>query len=377
VTRLIPRGSALQLALLRIVAPAMVLTTTIEVRHAPRFATLPPGLRVAPEGLGWFVAHVPITSGVATAAQAVCVFSALCAIAGLRARTALVAVTLSTFYLLALGQLSGAVWHDMHLVWMPDLKKGRRGSQATACDQIERLHIDEIDCRACARIDPRRSRTGITQARDGGTTSVPTPSGTLNNELTNNQGGVGTSVNLSAIAYQDVATGYPFLTLLDAHGSQAGGFIQLSSSLPVSGSRVAAVGGAAAGFIGLWSSGSSIYSVLAPASADAGTIAVDGSVGGFSPSFSIPTNADLAQVISDDTGGAGGIGIALRGSNRVAFLYVQADGVTHLPVTTALPISVQMNTNAIAITNFGGSFGVSSYSPASHSTQMVTSGCGM
>lgn len=133
VTLPIPRGSALQLALLRIVAPAMVLTT-VEVRHAPRFAMLPRALRIAPEGLGWFVAHVPITPALATAVQAVCVFSALCAIAGLRARVALVALTLSTFYLLALGQLSGAVWHDMHLVWMPALLAASPCDEALAYD---------------------------------------------------------------------------------------------------------------------------------------------------------------------------------------------------------------------------------------------------
>jgi hypothetical protein len=133
VTRLVPRGSALQLALLRIVVPAMILTT-VEVRHAARFAAMPAVLRVAPEGLAWFVAHVPITPHVASAAQAVCAFSAFCAMAGLQARLALVALTASTFYLLALGQLSGAVWHDMHLVWMPALLAASPCADALAYD---------------------------------------------------------------------------------------------------------------------------------------------------------------------------------------------------------------------------------------------------
>jgi hypothetical protein len=115
-----PRSDAKQLAALRILVPAMILTTQ-EVRHAALFAEAPAALRVSPEGLGWFVAHVPISPSLATLAQAVCVFSALAAIVGLRARLALTSLTATTTYLFALAQLSGQVWHDMHLLWMSAL----------------------------------------------------------------------------------------------------------------------------------------------------------------------------------------------------------------------------------------------------------------
>jgi hypothetical protein len=118
-----------QLAALRIVVPAMILVCP-ETRHAPAIAAAPAALRVAPEGLGWFVAHVPITPAVATFAQAACVFSALCAAAGLRARPALAVMTLATFYLFAISQLSGSVWHDMHLPWMAALLA------ASPCDEV-------------------------------------------------------------------------------------------------------------------------------------------------------------------------------------------------------------------------------------------------
>ena len=127
------RGSALQLAVLRIVASAMVLTIA-EVRNAPRFAMMAPALRVAPEGLHWFVVHVPIAPAIATAVQTVCVFSALCAMVGVYARAALVALTASSFYLLALGQLTGSVWHDMHIVWMPALLAASPCDDALAFD---------------------------------------------------------------------------------------------------------------------------------------------------------------------------------------------------------------------------------------------------
>jgi hypothetical protein len=138
--RLVAAEPAAQLATLRVVVPLMILGCP-ETRHAPRLAAVPPELRVAPEGLGWFVHGVPISPTVASLAQAVCVFSALCAVFGVRARPALIALTLTTFYLFALSQLSGAVWHDMHLLWMVALLA------ASPCD--EALSFDR-------RSEPRR-----------------------------------------------------------------------------------------------------------------------------------------------------------------------------------------------------------------------------
>jgi hypothetical protein len=125
---------AAQLAALRIVVPAMILATP-EVRHAAALAAVPAALRVAPEGLGWFVAWVPIHPVVAGVVQAIAVFSALCAIAGLRARAALAVLTGSTFYLFALSQLSGSVWHDMHLLWMSALLAASPCDEAWAFDR--------------------------------------------------------------------------------------------------------------------------------------------------------------------------------------------------------------------------------------------------
>ena len=132
--RVVRPEPALQLALLRVVVPAMILLTP-EVRHAAALAGAPAALRVAPEGLGWFVAWVPIQPAVATGVQGVCAFSALCAIAGVRARVALTVLTVSAFYLFALSQLSGAVWHDMHLLWMSALLAASPCDEALAYDR--------------------------------------------------------------------------------------------------------------------------------------------------------------------------------------------------------------------------------------------------
>jgi len=86
-------------------------------RQGVQVAAWAPARWVVPEGLHWFVAHVPISPRLALAAQVSTAFLALCAIVGIRARLALGALTLSTFYLFSIAQLTGWVWHDMHLLW--------------------------------------------------------------------------------------------------------------------------------------------------------------------------------------------------------------------------------------------------------------------
>jgi hypothetical protein len=96
---------------------------------------------MAPEGLGWFVNLVPINPSLARAAQIVTAFSALCALVGVIARPALVVLTLSGFYLFSIAQLTGFVWHDMHLLWFVALLA------ASPCDDVlafdARRNIDE------------------------------------------------------------------------------------------------------------------------------------------------------------------------------------------------------------------------------------------
>jgi hypothetical protein len=140
-----PEEPAEQLAALRVVVPAIVLATH-EVRFARELAAAPAAVRLAPEGLGWFAAHVPISPPIALAAQTLCAFSALAAMVGLRARPALAVMTLSAFYLFAIRQLGGAVWHDMHLLWMGALLAASPCDEAWAFDG-RRVPIDARSAR--------------------------------------------------------------------------------------------------------------------------------------------------------------------------------------------------------------------------------------
>ncbi len=61
---------------------------------------------------------MPIRADLAIVVELVTAFAALLAIVGVRARPALVIMTLGTFYLGAIAQMTGQVWHDMHLLWL-------------------------------------------------------------------------------------------------------------------------------------------------------------------------------------------------------------------------------------------------------------------
>jgi hypothetical protein len=107
---------ALSLALLRVVVAALM-PLAPGFREGARVAAWSPERWIAPEGLGWFVRHVPINGALATAAQIAVAFAALCAIAGVRARLCFGMLALAGFYLYAIAQLGGHVFHDNHLLW--------------------------------------------------------------------------------------------------------------------------------------------------------------------------------------------------------------------------------------------------------------------
>src|SRR5581483_634188 len=130
---------------------------------------------------------------------------------------------------------------------------------------------------------------------------------------------------------------YPYLTILDDQQAQIGNFIQLHQTVTVG--RWIVVGATSSGFINVFNYGGIVYGVWVPttgsgsvvgdggAPADAGS--PDGGPRTFS-TFTIQSNASGARAISDDSGGAGGVGIALAESNGLGFVYVTADGSRHM-----------------------------------------------
>jgi hypothetical protein len=134
---------AILLAALRIVVPALLLLAP-GFRQGVHVAAWDPARWVAPEGLGWFVNLVPIQPGLARAAQVVMAFSALCALVGVFARPALVSLTLSGFYLYSIAQLTGFVWHDMHLLWFSALLAASPCDDVLAFDARRALDVEGV-----------------------------------------------------------------------------------------------------------------------------------------------------------------------------------------------------------------------------------------
>ena len=104
----------LDLAVVRVVVAATLLASP-ELRDAPRLAGLPT-MRVAPEGLRWFVRFVPIGTHLAYIALVLAgsLASGALAVLGCRSRCAMAVLAVSAFYAFAISQLGGVVLHDMH-----------------------------------------------------------------------------------------------------------------------------------------------------------------------------------------------------------------------------------------------------------------------
>ncbi|MDP9002285.1 MAG: hypothetical protein M3O46_19510 [Myxococcota bacterium] len=206
-------------------------------------------------------------------------------------------------------------------------------------------------------------------AAGGGTDTVPTtqPQGYIRNE----SGSVGTSGSLFGVAFLDYSTVYPYLTLLDAQGNQVGTSIQIAVQQPSN--YWVTVAGTSQGFVFLLGS-QPVSEWFVPVVADGGvaTPPDGGTFSGFTVSGTL--GASAGRAIGDDTGGAGGVGAGLLYGNGVSFMYVQADGITHLGPNQVISHAYVAG-DEMAITQFAGSFGVSLYSSGEHLTRMAASGC--
>ena len=210
----------------------------------------------------------------------------------------------------------------------------------------------------------------------GGTNAVPVPM-PPSIFWAYDQGSVGTSGNLVGVIYGQNSPYYPFLTILDAQGNQVGGAVQLSSvSLNANWSWLS-VAGTANGFTSFFAQNGTVYEVFTPTSTDAGVLApapVDGGDAGAFGGFQFLSTAIAGRSISDDTGGVGGTGTVLLEQNGASFIYVNADGIRHVGPTTIIA-HTYAGGDQVAVTNFGGSFGVSLYGRADHATKIAASGC--
>jgi len=183
----------------------------------------------------------------------------------------------------------------------------------------------------------------------------------------------------------------PFGTLLGvvfatgAYGSPGAISVLDPNGLPIANSPITpvdntsrawlALGGVSQGFAYLYDNGSGTSELFVPVSIDAGIAEVPDA--GFS-GFTFPESVSAAEgrMANDDTGGAGGAGIALMYTNGVSFAYINADGVTHTaPQSVLSPLHTYQSGDLEHIAQFGGSFVISDYSSAENRTYIAASGC--
>jgi hypothetical protein len=203
----------------------------------------------------------------------------------------------------------------------------------------------------------------------GDTDEVPSDSA---NSFVKSYGEVGVSGNLFGVGYISYVDTAPRLTVMDKLGNQVGSTVGLLQP-PVNSGWVT-VAGTSAGFVTFYDQ-AGVAETLVPVDSS-GNVAATGADAGVLPGFHFTGTkaANTGRAINDDVGGVGGVGLALLYDDSVAFAYVSADGLTHVGPGTVISHS-RGGGDYINITNFAGSFGVSLYSTAAHSTQMAATGC--
>ncbi len=210
----------------------------------------------------------------------------------------------------------------------------------------------------------------------GDTNVVPTHNGS-NNDQNTNDCQVGTSGNLLGAAYRDDGNALPYMTILDGDGLQVGDLLEFGTS----GVGWVSVGGTTGGFVTIFNiNGAQVNGAFVPTSGatsvltDGGATvdAGDAGIAGRFTDFSIVSNASSGKMVSDDTGGLGGVGAVLQEPNGASFLYVTANGSKRLASGTVISSA---NGAEIGLSNYLGSFAVSLYDGTTHATQVVASGC--
>jgi hypothetical protein len=132
------------------------------------------------------------------------------------------------------------------------------------------------------------------------------------------------------------------------------------------------IAGTAKGFVCSFFGLQYVNVLFVPASA--GSVLADAGLSGFSLT-SLTSRALDGRALADDvgTGGKGGVGLALvLADGSIAFAYVDADGSGIQGPAQAFAQGGALGT--MSMTNFDGSFAVSTYSGATRSAQVVATG---
>ena len=214
--------------------------------------------------------------------------------------------------------------------------------------------------------------------------TVPTNTGNNYQPSQEDDCQLGASGAYYGVAYQanggngSLVTNAADLTILDSQGFQVGStFVPASNNAGVD--NWIGVGGTTQGFVVMFTSGAFIGGTFTPLTG-AGDVVVDGGIGkiggdgGLPPlkTYSFTSTASTGKLISDDTGGAGGVGMVMLESDGATFFYVPADGGK--PYNEGAVLSDSSGAE-VSISNYHGSFSVSIFDNATHAAKATVSSC--
>ncbi|HVZ73278.1 MAG TPA: hypothetical protein VHJ20_12945, partial [Polyangia bacterium] len=217
----------------------------------------------------------------------------------------------------------------------------------------------------------------------GDAASIASPSGTI--ETTQWQDcDVGSAAAYLGVACRQPYDGHVFLEVLDGDGQQVGPYVRMGDATE---SSWAATGGTSAGFVVLADQPASVAGTFVPLTGmqsitnDAGPPDDAGADGGadaapaprfLEKTFSFPSTARTGKIASDDSGGAGGLGVAMLETSGASFLYVNADASKQLNGGTVLSSA---QGGEVSITNYRGSYTLSLFESTKRATQAAVSSC--
>jgi hypothetical protein len=214
--------------------------------------------------------------------------------------------------------------------------------------------------------------------------TVPTNTGSNYSPSQENDCALASSGSYYGVAFQ-ANSGTPpyvgngaYLTILDSQGFQVGSsFVWVSPNAGIG--DWMGVGGTTQGFVSLFIISGGVGGSFVPLTG-AGDVIVDGGLGkigvdgGLPPlkTYSFSATASTGKIISDDTGGAGGVGAVLLESDGATFVYVLADGSKLFNEGAVISDSAGYEVN---ITNYHGSFAVSLFDNTNHYAKATVSSC--
>jgi hypothetical protein len=129
-------GPAFNLAIIRIVYYATALALSERPTVAWHLAQLPKSLIAAPEGFGWAVPYLPISSSLVLASFFILILTSVTATLGLYTRLSSTVFAIALFYYFTVPQLYGKVDHDHLILWVAVLLALSRTADVWSIDAI-------------------------------------------------------------------------------------------------------------------------------------------------------------------------------------------------------------------------------------------------